>query len=83
MINGQCFTNIDDFKNEIWPDKFYKIPIEGAWVQSKSGRVAQVCKIIHTTRKELNISKERKELNISKEIYETHPFIRIEITKIA
>lgn len=74
MINGQCFTNIDDFKNEIWPDKFYKIPIEGAWVQSKSGRVAQVCKIIHTT---------RKELNISKEIYETHPFIRIEITKIA
>jgi len=55
MINGKCFSNVDDFKYEIWPTEFYNVPIEGAWVQAESGRIAQICKIIHTTRKFIKI----------------------------
>ena len=40
MINVKCFSNVDDFKYEIWPTEFYDVPIEGAWVQAESGRVA-------------------------------------------
>ena len=73
MINGKCFSDVDDFKYEIWPTEFYDIPIVGAWVQAESGRVAQIDKIIYTTRKGKKISSVDNE---------THPFIKIEIIKI-
>jgi hypothetical protein len=47
MIKGYCFTNLDDYKKEDWPDKFCIEPQIDHKVRSKSGIVLYIAVITH------------------------------------
>ena len=50
MIKGYCFTNLDGFENESWPEEFVAIPREGERIESKNYKELKVVKITHTMR---------------------------------
>jgi hypothetical protein len=47
MIRAICFTNLDGYSSEVWPDEFVAVPRPGEWVQAKSGKVLTVVKVTH------------------------------------
>lgn len=46
-IRVSCFTNIDEYKQEAWPEKMICRPVVGDWVQSHSGKKLQIVAITH------------------------------------
>jgi hypothetical protein len=52
MIEGYCFTNLDEYQKECWPEQFVAVPRIGDRVQSKSGRTLKVVGITHVVVKE-------------------------------
>jgi hypothetical protein len=46
-IRGFCFTNIDRYKDEVWPYLFCGIPRIGDLVQSKSKMKLKVVSVTH------------------------------------
>lgn len=50
-IKVRCITNLDSFKNEIWPIEMEARPIKGDLVRSEGGKMLEVASIIHTTYK--------------------------------
>ena len=63
-MEGYCFTNIDRFQNETWPEKFVALPRIGDKVQSNNGVVLKICAITHyqTTLATGNLPKVKIEL---------------------
>jgi len=51
-IEAYCFTNLDEYKREKWPDKFVALPRIGDRVQAESGRVLKIVSITHAMRKQ-------------------------------
>lgn len=47
MIKVACFTNIDDYKREEWPQVFCCVPVVGNSVVSKAGKVLKIVQISH------------------------------------
>lgn len=48
IIDGHCFTNLDDYQQERWPHKFCVAPKVGDWVRSRSsGKVLKIVQITH------------------------------------
>jgi hypothetical protein len=47
-IRVRCFTNLDDFKNQKWPEEMCCRPIVGDCVYSESGTVLKIVRITHT-----------------------------------
>ena len=47
MIYGQCRTNLDDYKREVWPEEFVRVPLVGEQVMAKSGNNLKVYNITH------------------------------------
>lgn len=50
MIRVRCRTNLDDYKNENWPEEMAARPMLGDKVQSISGRFLTVVDITHAMR---------------------------------
>jgi hypothetical protein len=50
IINGGCFTNMDGYEREYWPEKFVAVPKPGDRIMAKSRRELKVCGIIHCDR---------------------------------
>ena len=48
MIRGHCFTNMDRYKHERWPEEFAALPRVGDWVGAKSRTSLRVVAITHT-----------------------------------
>lgn len=48
MYKARCFTNLDDFKREDWPDEFAFPPRVGDYVESRSGKRLKVVSIMHS-----------------------------------
>lgn len=46
-IPVNCWTNLDDYKYEMWPVKFCCRPMVGDKVRSASGRILNICSIAH------------------------------------
>jgi hypothetical protein len=48
MIDGHCFTNLDEYQNERWPHKFCVAPQVGDCIRSRSsGKELKVVRITH------------------------------------
>jgi hypothetical protein len=47
VIKGYCFTNLDSYSREEWPEYFVAVPREGEWIKAKSGRILTVAKVTH------------------------------------
>lgn len=45
MVRGKCFTNLDGYKNDMWPTLFDCTPNIGDSVQAVSGRKLTVVNI--------------------------------------
>jgi len=45
MIYASCFTNVEKYEREIWPEIFVNVPNIGALVQSKSGIFLEVSQL--------------------------------------
>lgn len=43
-----CFTNIDNYRFEKWPDELPIAPVIGDYIEAESGRVLQVVARTHT-----------------------------------
>lgn len=48
MIKGKCFTNLDGYKNDMWPTLFDRTPEKGEYVQAASGKKLTVVNITHS-----------------------------------
>lgn len=46
MIKVSCRTNLDDYKQEVWPNFMYN-PQKGDKVESQSGKKLEICQITH------------------------------------
>ena len=46
-IRVHCHTNLDDFKNEVWPEVFATPPRVGDYVTSKNGKWLRIVQITH------------------------------------
>jgi hypothetical protein len=42
MVAVRCFTNLDDYKTQEWPERLPAVPSIGHWVQAKSGKVLKI-----------------------------------------
>jgi hypothetical protein len=73
MIKATCFTNIDGYKHDEWPDRFVAVPREGEWVQSKSGKTLTVVKVAHGMRASTGLDDVRSRSGALK------PYIRVEL----
>ncbi len=51
MIDGNCFTNMDEYKTEYWPEQFVAVPKIGDRVMARSGKELRVCGITHCGRR--------------------------------
>jgi hypothetical protein len=47
MIEGKCYTNVDDFRFKKWPEIFVAVPKKGSYIESKDGTRAIVQTITH------------------------------------
>ena len=47
MIKVQCRTNLDEYRQEEWPDSFAAPPSIGEHVQTKSGKWLRIVGITH------------------------------------
>ena len=47
MIPAICRTNLDDFRREEWPERFFCRPMVGDRVESKTGKILKIASIIH------------------------------------
>ena len=48
MVEGYCYTNLDDYKQEKWPKRFVSVPLEGQRVRSTSSeRYLYVASVTH------------------------------------
>lgn len=47
-IRVRCFTNLDDYKSQKWPEEMCCRPIVGDCVYSESGKVLKIVRITHT-----------------------------------
>ncbi len=50
MIEGCCFTNLDDYQHCIWPNKFVAVPRVGDLMEADNGRLLKVVSVTHTQR---------------------------------
>jgi len=48
VIRGCCYTNLDEYKSEVWPSQFVSVPLVGARIESRSGKKLTVSSITHT-----------------------------------
>lgn len=49
MIEGHCFTNLDDYRTTEWPSVFVAVPRVGEMVESVDGkRALKVVRVTHT-----------------------------------
>ena len=44
-----CFTNLDEYKQEVWPKDFLRVPLIGEKIASASGKELKVVAITHYT----------------------------------
>lgn len=49
MVNGRCFTNLDDFRAVDWPRKFAVVPRIGDRVEGKRGDNLPTLKVVGVT----------------------------------
>ena len=47
MIQIRCFTNLDDYQKEIWPEVCAVRPQIGDYVRSECNRELKIVRIIH------------------------------------
>lgn len=47
LIKGYCFTNIDEYKFEKWPDEFQCPPRVGDRIAARSKRSLKVIEVTH------------------------------------
>lgn len=47
MIEGHCFTNLNEYQGERWPNQFVAVPRIGDRVRASSGKSLKVVDIIH------------------------------------
>jgi hypothetical protein len=47
MIFGECFTNLDEYHRERWPEVFVAVPREGECVRAESGKILKVVRVTH------------------------------------
>jgi hypothetical protein len=71
MVKAICKTNLDEFKQEVWPEEFVAVPNIGDWVQAKSGRVLHVVKIMHTIMYAHSLEGDDR----------SYPYIEVELSK--
>jgi hypothetical protein len=74
MIFGECFTNLDEYRREHWPEVFVAVPRVGEVVRSQSGKILKVVRVTH-------YMIEGKERNAWDEI-EKRPRIRVELSQL-
>ncbi len=75
MVKGECFTNLDNFRNEIWPSIFARVPNKGESVKSKTGKRLHVVNIIHS-------ECERTSGEPFDQMYHTEPYIIVELHRV-
>lgn len=63
MIPCICFTNLDEFAREQWPNFVACRPIVGDKVESSSGKQLKVCAITHSMSQGKNFPVLRIELH--------------------
>lgn len=73
MIFGECYTNLDDYRLERWPEVFVAVPREGECVRSASGKILKVVRVTH-------YMLEGTQANAWNEI-ERRPRIRVELSR--
>ncbi len=74
MIKGRCFSNDNDFKDEIWPTKFVAVPRVGECVEAQSGKYMTVAEVTH-------MEEQKKDIRVKKtsDSYYYYPMIKIEL----
>lgn len=48
-VKGTCFTNLDKYEGEKWPEEFVAVPCLGDRVEGESGRSLKVIEVTHMT----------------------------------
>lgn len=49
LVKVKCITNLNSYKSEVWPTELVCIPQIGNVVESLSGRMLEITKVIHST----------------------------------
>jgi len=47
IVHGECYTNLDGYKREEWPEQFVKVPELGESIRSKDEADLTVVHITH------------------------------------
>jgi len=47
MIEGNCTTNLDEYKSATWPTSFVAVPRVGEFVRAQCGKQLKVVRVVH------------------------------------